>query len=322
MSDILDAFKETKAESLGTGTGKKLRVGIIGCGGIAKQHIRAYLNMPDVQIVAGCDVIPGRAAEFMKSFGALGAKTDVSALEVVDGRFTADLAVDGNMDTRLSFSAKEDVQYLIVDLGAEPPVKRINIAFFEHVSDYEVYVGDGESWELVYTLSGGVPRERITDEIVLDNVYKARYVKYVQLKRNYFSEWNSYYSGGISEFEVYGFDSGEAEAELRAAENIAFELDKSDDRRSAILDAAAALEAYLKADNLYESHYNALLADLRTAVENAGEEQEPVSDTEQSEPVESDDPLTGGDIVTFVIAAIIALAVLAVCIIAVVKKGV
>lgn len=253
---------------------------------------------------------------------ALGAKTEVSALEVDDGRFTADLAVDGNMDTRLSFSAKEDVQYLIVDLGAELPVKRINIAFFEHVSDYEVYVGDGESWELVYTLSGGVPRERITDEIVLDKVYKARYVKYVQLKRNYFAEWNSYYSGGISEFEVYGFDSGEAEAELRAAENIAFELDKSDERRSAILDAAAALEAYLKADNLYESHYNALLADLRTAVENAGEEQEPVSDTEQSEPAESDDPLTGGDIVTFVIAAIIAVAVLAVCIIAVVKKGV
>ena len=40
---------------------KKMRIGIIGTGGISKSHIRAYLRQPDVEIVAGCDLIPGKA---------------------------------------------------------------------------------------------------------------------------------------------------------------------------------------------------------------------------------------------------------------------
>ena len=74
MSDILDAFKNVSADEQSTG-GKTLRIGIIGCGGIAKSHVRAYLNAPGAQIVAGCDLIPGKADEFFKSFGIEGAKT-------------------------------------------------------------------------------------------------------------------------------------------------------------------------------------------------------------------------------------------------------
>ncbi len=48
---------------------RKIRVGIIGCGGIANMHMKAYLKMPDVEVVAGCDIVPGRAREFMDSFG-------------------------------------------------------------------------------------------------------------------------------------------------------------------------------------------------------------------------------------------------------------
>ena len=75
MSDVLDAFKESAAVSLTPTDGKKLRIGIIGCGGIAKRHVGAYLNMPDAEIVAGCDLVEGRAEAFMKSFGIEGAKT-------------------------------------------------------------------------------------------------------------------------------------------------------------------------------------------------------------------------------------------------------
>lgn len=39
----------------------KLRVGIIGSGGIARGHARAYQNLDDVQIVAVADIVPGRA---------------------------------------------------------------------------------------------------------------------------------------------------------------------------------------------------------------------------------------------------------------------
>ncbi|MBR3996812.1 MAG: Gfo/Idh/MocA family oxidoreductase, partial [Clostridia bacterium] len=48
---------------------KKLRVGIIGCGGIAHAHARAYKNFDDVEIVAGADIIPGKARAFLDEFG-------------------------------------------------------------------------------------------------------------------------------------------------------------------------------------------------------------------------------------------------------------
>ena len=42
---------------------KKLRIGIIGTGGISNSHVRAYKQMEDVEIVAGADIIPGKARE-------------------------------------------------------------------------------------------------------------------------------------------------------------------------------------------------------------------------------------------------------------------
>ncbi|MBE6693591.1 MAG: Gfo/Idh/MocA family oxidoreductase [Ruminococcaceae bacterium] len=58
---------------------KKLRIGIIGCGWIAESHIRSYKRMPDVEIVAGCDLIPGKAQAFMEKFEIEGAKTDYAS---------------------------------------------------------------------------------------------------------------------------------------------------------------------------------------------------------------------------------------------------
>ena len=60
-------------------TTKKMRVGIIGCGWIADSHAKSYLNQPDVEIVAGADLIPGKAAAFMEKHGIEGAKTDYAS---------------------------------------------------------------------------------------------------------------------------------------------------------------------------------------------------------------------------------------------------
>ena len=38
----------------------KLRLAIIGAGGISNSHVRAYKQMEDVEIVAGADIIPSR----------------------------------------------------------------------------------------------------------------------------------------------------------------------------------------------------------------------------------------------------------------------
>ncbi|MGI6335565.1 MAG: Gfo/Idh/MocA family oxidoreductase [Clostridiales bacterium] len=47
---------------------KKLRIGIIGTGGIAHAHANAYKNFKDVEIVAGADIIPGKARAFLDEF--------------------------------------------------------------------------------------------------------------------------------------------------------------------------------------------------------------------------------------------------------------
>ena len=68
-----------KAEDKVVDASRKLRVGIIGCGWIADAHIFSYKNMPDVEIVAGADIIPGKAAAFMAKHGLTNAKTDYAS---------------------------------------------------------------------------------------------------------------------------------------------------------------------------------------------------------------------------------------------------
>ena len=48
-----------RAEAKKVDTNRKMRVGFIGCGWLAGAHIKSYLNQPDVEIVAGADLIPG-----------------------------------------------------------------------------------------------------------------------------------------------------------------------------------------------------------------------------------------------------------------------
>lgn len=52
----------------------KLKIGIIGSGGIARAHARAYLEIPDVEIVAVSDIVPGKAEEFIRAQGIDGAR--------------------------------------------------------------------------------------------------------------------------------------------------------------------------------------------------------------------------------------------------------
>lgn len=49
--------------------GKMFRIGIIGSGGIAGEHARAYNNIEDVQIVGVADILPGRAEQFIERWG-------------------------------------------------------------------------------------------------------------------------------------------------------------------------------------------------------------------------------------------------------------
>jgi predicted dehydrogenase len=77
-SKILDLFKEDAADAPAAekkANGRKLRIGFIGTGGIANSHIKAYLQFDDVKIVAGADLVPGRADKFFRGYGLEDVKT-------------------------------------------------------------------------------------------------------------------------------------------------------------------------------------------------------------------------------------------------------
>ena len=48
---------------------KKLRIGIVGTGGISHAHMNPYMNFDDVEIVGACDIVQGKAREFLDKYG-------------------------------------------------------------------------------------------------------------------------------------------------------------------------------------------------------------------------------------------------------------
>ena len=64
--------------------GRKLKIGIIGTGWIAECHMDSYLKMDDVEIVAGADLVPGKADAFFKRYGLENVRTYPSHKELID----------------------------------------------------------------------------------------------------------------------------------------------------------------------------------------------------------------------------------------------
>jgi len=63
---------------------KKLKVGVVGCGGIATgKHLPALSRNKNVEVVAFCDIIESKAIEACEKFGAEGAKVYVDYKELL-----------------------------------------------------------------------------------------------------------------------------------------------------------------------------------------------------------------------------------------------
>ena len=69
--EVLSQFTQAKAEAA-IDTTRKLKVGIIGTGWIAESHIKEYNEMPDVEVVAMADLIPGKAEKFKETWNVPG----------------------------------------------------------------------------------------------------------------------------------------------------------------------------------------------------------------------------------------------------------
>ncbi|WEG14687.1 Gfo/Idh/MocA family oxidoreductase [Pullulanibacillus sp. KACC 23026] len=84
----------------------KIRIGIIGSGGIAGSHAKAYKQMEDVEIVAVQDIIPGKAEAFISRWeinGAVGFQDHLELLKLdLDG---VSICTPNNAHHRTSIAA-------------------------------------------------------------------------------------------------------------------------------------------------------------------------------------------------------------------------
>ncbi|MDI9498786.1 MAG: Gfo/Idh/MocA family oxidoreductase [Bacillota bacterium] len=69
---------------------RKLRIGIIGTGGIAGAHMHGYAQFEDVEVVAGADIVPGKARDFLDRHELTEAEAFESAAEML-----ANVELDG-----------------------------------------------------------------------------------------------------------------------------------------------------------------------------------------------------------------------------------
>ena len=72
------------------GGAEKIKIGIVGTGGIANAHVKQYITFDDAEIVGACDIVPGKAREFLDKYGL----TAVPAFENV-GELIKNVQMDG-----------------------------------------------------------------------------------------------------------------------------------------------------------------------------------------------------------------------------------
>ncbi len=84
MALDMNNFTRNQQEESSVKSDRKLRIGVIGTGGISGSHIKTYIAQPDVELVAGCDLIPGKAEKKFEEYEVKGAKFFTDYKEMID----------------------------------------------------------------------------------------------------------------------------------------------------------------------------------------------------------------------------------------------
>lgn len=118
-------------------------------------------------------------------------------------QFVGEKAVDGDPTTRWS-AAKEDNQWLVVDIGEQKDISEIVLDFHANCPEYKVHVSlDGKNYQMIYETTnggGGIPERKVID---LAEKVQARYVKYEQNKMWKHASNGQYYGSSLISFEAY-----------------------------------------------------------------------------------------------------------------------
>lgn len=84
MALDMNNFSSNQEEESTIRSERKLRIGIIGTGGISGDHIKSYLEQPDVELVAGCDLVPGKAEKKFAEYEVKGAEFFTDYKEMIN----------------------------------------------------------------------------------------------------------------------------------------------------------------------------------------------------------------------------------------------
>ncbi|MEG2315273.1 MAG: Gfo/Idh/MocA family oxidoreductase [Clostridia bacterium] len=160
---------------------KKLKIGIIGTGWIAESHIVNYLKMPDVEIVAGADLIPGKAQAFFDKFGVENVRCYNSHKEMLDAEeldavsvctynvthaecaiYALEKGVHVMLEKPMSVTLDEGIKIMraekksgkIVSIGFQP-------RFDENMKYIKRIIQEGELGDIYYVQTGGGRRRGI-----------------------------------------------------------------------------------------------------------------------------------------------------------------
>lgn len=97
---------------------EKLKIGIIGCGGIANgKHMPALKQIDNVEMVAFCDIIPERAEKAVKEYGTPDAKvyTDYKELLKDESINNVRVLTQNNMHATISIDAMKAGKHVICE---------------------------------------------------------------------------------------------------------------------------------------------------------------------------------------------------------------
>ena len=125
---------------------EKLKVGIIGCGGIANgKHMPALAKIKEVELVAFCDIIEERAVEAAKKYGVEGAKvyTDYKELLADESIVTVHVCTPNRSHSFITIDALEAGKHVM----CEKPMAK---TYAEAKAMYEASVRTGKKLTIGY----------------------------------------------------------------------------------------------------------------------------------------------------------------------------
>lgn len=105
---------------------KKLRIGVVGCGGIFNAvHLPAYAAMDNVEVVAVCDIVEERAQKAAQTFTSAAVYTDYNDLIARDDIEAVDICTPNYLHPIIACAAMESGKHVFSEKPDSPTVEGV-----------------------------------------------------------------------------------------------------------------------------------------------------------------------------------------------------